>query len=260
MPAYNTEKYIGQAIESIINQTYTNFEFLIIDDGSTDNTWNIISKYANEDHRIITFRNEKNIGYIKSQNFGLKRAKGELITKMDNDDYCDPTLFEKLFSLLRKSQADICFSNVVYVDEEGEELFIRKYDIKNINATIRIESPASDPNFLMEKRLFDEYGDYNEKYVGVEDYELWIRLWNNNCQFAVCEETLYYYRQHPGSIKQTKTKTAIFNSIKLKLNAMKTYGMTFGLSGWIRIFLEMFLLLTPTSLILKLFYLRMQRR
>jgi len=95
MPVYNNEKYVAEAIESILNQSYANFEFIIIDDCSTDKSWQIIKGFAKRDNRIRCYRNEKNLGCTKSLNRALKLAKGEIIARMDSDDYCDKKRLEK---------------------------------------------------------------------------------------------------------------------------------------------------------------------
>lgn len=94
MPALNVERYVSDAIESILNQTYKNFEFIIIDDNSTDQTLNIIKDYRKQDSRIVVTRNEENLGVTKSLNKGVKLAKGKYIIRMDADDWSYPERFE----------------------------------------------------------------------------------------------------------------------------------------------------------------------
>lgn len=101
MPAYNAEKYIGQAIESILNQTYSNFEFIIINDGSNDKTKEVILSY--KDDRIIYLENERNFGIVVTLNKGLEKANGEYIARMDADDIAEPNRFEKQIKYLDKN-------------------------------------------------------------------------------------------------------------------------------------------------------------
>ncbi|EAJ7443814.1 glycosyltransferase family 2 protein, partial [Campylobacter jejuni] len=95
MPCYNRQEYIVDAIESILNQTYSNFEFIIIDDCSTDNTYEIVKKYAENDKRIIVLKNEKNQGIVYALNRGFSIAKGKYIARMDDDDISLPNRLEK---------------------------------------------------------------------------------------------------------------------------------------------------------------------
>ena len=102
MPAYNAEKYIGEAIESILNQTYKDFEFIIINDGSIDRTEDIILSY--DDPRIIYLKNKENSGIVASLNNGLKQAKGQYVARMDADDISLPTRFEKQLQYMESNQ------------------------------------------------------------------------------------------------------------------------------------------------------------
>ncbi len=102
MPVYNAEKYVGEAIESILNQTFTDFEFLIFNDGSTDNSSKIIKSY--KDDRIIFFDYKENFGYVKHLNDGIKLAKGEYIARMDADDISLPERFQKQYDFLEKNK------------------------------------------------------------------------------------------------------------------------------------------------------------
>jgi len=260
MPAFNTEKYVGLSIESVLRQTYTNFELIIIDDASTDETWKIIQEFAAKDTRIKPYHNEYNKGYIQCHNFAFDLAKGAYIAKMDSDDYCDKERFQKQVLLIEKTGADICSTNLIYVDSAGAEITKRSYDIENFENIMKVESPISDPSVLMRKEVLDKYGYYDERFEGIVSYDLWLRLWKNKCVFVLCEDFIYYYRQHGTSIKSRKTKKTIRNSIRIKLHAMKSYGISFGIRGWIRIIQEVLLLFLPTKLILKLFYFSIRSR
>ena len=118
MPVYNVEKYIGEAIESILNQTFNDFEFIIIDDASTDNTVSVIEKFS--DNRIKLIRNETNIKLAASLNKGLRIAQGKYIARMDGDDISLPHRFQKLYEFLENNPSvDICGSAMrVFGNEE----------------------------------------------------------------------------------------------------------------------------------------------
>src|SRR3989338_6124930 len=95
MPAYNAGKYIGEAIESILHQTFTDFELVIVDDGSTDNTWDIIQEYKKTDNRIVAIKNDKNIKLALTLNKGIGLCKGTYVVRMDANDYSYPDRIEK---------------------------------------------------------------------------------------------------------------------------------------------------------------------
>src|SRR5438270_280343 len=104
MPAYNAQKYISQAIESILNQTFKDFELIIIDDASQDNTAKIIGDFARKDNRIIYLRNKENLKLSKALNLGIKKAQGKYIARMDADDISLPDRLDKQFSFMEKHQ------------------------------------------------------------------------------------------------------------------------------------------------------------
>src|SRR3989344_1627663 len=123
MSAYNAEKYVGESIESIINQTFKNWELIIFEDGSIDNTKEIITKYSKKDSRIKAFFNKKNIGYIgfiKNLNNGIKLSKGKYIARMDADDICMVDRLEKQYYLLEKNPSlFLVGSGAKIINEKG---------------------------------------------------------------------------------------------------------------------------------------------
>lgn len=120
LPCFNAEKYLAEAIESILNQSFSKFEFLILDDGSTDDTLKIINLYAAEDSRIRVLRNSDNKGLIFSLNKLIDQAKGNYIARMDADDISKPKRLEVLLNELETKDIDIVSSNFSYIDTSGE--------------------------------------------------------------------------------------------------------------------------------------------
>ena len=132
MPTYNVEKFIGAAVESILTQTWTNFELIIVDDCSTDHTYNILKEYAAKDSRIQLYKNEINSKICKTLNKALCHAKGEFIVRMDGDDVSLPDRFERLYQfLVDNPQVDLVGSNVITIDEEGKEIGRKSYIYTN---------------------------------------------------------------------------------------------------------------------------------
>ncbi|MDD4353774.1 MAG: glycosyltransferase family A protein, partial [Candidatus Nanoarchaeia archaeon] len=123
MSAYNTERYIAEAIESILNQTFKDFEFIIIDDGSTDDSLKIIKRYVKKDRRIKLIHNKKNIGLTKSLNKGLKIAKGQYIARMDADDISLPQRFQIQYDFLEKNKDIFLIGTTAFlIDDKGDRL------------------------------------------------------------------------------------------------------------------------------------------
>ena len=125
MPCYNREKYIVEAIESILNQTYTNFEFIIIDDCSTDNTFEIVKEYAKKDNRILALKKDKNYCYVHSLNKGIEIAKGKYIARMDDDDISLPERFEKQVEFLEKNEDIIALGTFIEIFSDD----MKKYNL-----------------------------------------------------------------------------------------------------------------------------------
>jgi len=178
MPAYNVEQYIENAIESILQQTYTNFELIILNDGSTDNTLNIINRI--NDSRIKVINNDRNLGLISTLNKGILSAKGKYIARMDSDDYCYNERISIQVKIL-EANPDIFILGGGHsiIDEKGCFL-INQYFPLSYN-TIKAEALFNSPfshitimlrrSYLVEKDLF-----YPSESIGAEDYALWLDI------------------------------------------------------------------------------------
>ncbi len=209
MTAYNTEDYIGEAIESILNQTYRNFEFIIVDDGSTDRTLEIIMDYANKDERIIVIKH-KNIGLSQSLNDGIRIARGEYIARMDSDDVCSNDRFEKQVNYLNNHpEIYMLGSNyyIIYNDSLSEEC-VKKYkgshkrgqvDIDNENMFLSISESQKfmHASIMARKELYDRVGCYDDFMS--EDIEFNFRAASKGYCIAKLNEELYGYRAREDS-------------------------------------------------------------
>ncbi len=175
MTAYNAEKYIAQAIESILNQTYTDYEFIIINDGSTDDTPNIIRGYADSDSRIVFVDNKENQGLIAVLNQGLDMAHGEFIARMDSDDISLPQRFEKQVAYLDANPDVGVLGTLIHgfgiMDAPGIQIpVVTVFDLLKQNY-------IAHPSVMMRKALLDKYNlRYNPDYKHCEDLELWSRM------------------------------------------------------------------------------------
>lgn len=206
MPVYNCEYFVREAIESILTQTFTNFEFIIINDGSSDNSEKIILSY--KDERIKYYKNETNIQLIQTLNNGLNLANGKYIARMDADDISYPTRFEKQYSFLEKnSNFIICGSQIRYF---GHEIKRKVEWIKNNDEDIKnqlfIGSCFAHPSVLIRKSIIDELNiRYNNQYKHAEDYKLWSDLaaYGNFYNFP---EVLLKYRISSNQISAINLK------------------------------------------------------
>jgi len=176
MPVYNAEKFLKEAIDSILNQTFKDFEFIIINDGSTDNSKKIILSY--NDKRIRYFENDKNLGVAGTLNRGLKLAKGEYIARMDADDIAYPIRLELEYSEIIKDKiVAVVASFYDVIDKEGKHLYAVKEasSAEEIYYALQFRDCLGHPTVLFNKEIvLNEFHGY--KSCEAEDYELWLRI------------------------------------------------------------------------------------
>jgi glycosyltransferase involved in cell wall biosynthesis len=180
MGAYNTEAYMRKAIQSILKQTYENFEFIIIDDCCTDGTMAIVQEY--KDPRIIIVRNEKNIGLTKSLNIGLAKAKGEYIARMDADDIAMPDRIEEQVQFLQ-THPDIGVVGTWADIIDPKDNVIGEIKYATDDATIRKNMVARNqfihPSTMYRRIAIEATGPYSEEFKTAQDYEFCARMLTN---------------------------------------------------------------------------------
>lgn len=209
MPVYNGEKYLNEAIESILNQTFTDFEFIILNDGSTDRIEKIILSY--DDSRIHYVKNEKNLQIVKTLNKGISLAKGKYIARMDADDISQPERFEKQVRFMEDNpEIDVCGT---WLKTFGDNECIWEYPLSHheIKSLLLFNSALAHPSIITKRALFDRF-KYSEEYEKAEDYFLWVQLINDKT-LANIPHVLLNYRLH---IKQTdkSTQSNITNKVR----------------------------------------------
>lgn len=213
MSVYNGERYLVEAIDSILNQTYSDFEFIIINDCSTDKTAEILQSY--NDARIKIINNDENLRLPASLNKGLRLAKGKYIARMDADDIALPDRFEKQISYLEKNQevAVIGGSLIVFNEQEGE-IYTQKADCNELlDKYYLIPSPILHPTAMLRKSMtVDEGYFYNEKYTSAQDYDLWLRIAKKHKINNIADIVLKY-RVHSNSISQQRKEEQQMNAL-----------------------------------------------
>lgn len=196
MPAYNAEKYIAEAIESVINQSYTNWELIIIDDGSTDNTANEINKYT--DKRII-FIKESNAGQSTQLNLGITIANGQYIAIAHADDINLVNRLSLQVAFLKENNnIDVCGSYIRTFNEKTSEGRIIEFPTESdfCYSMLYYGNPLAHPAVMFKKSIFELYNlSYNKEQKAAEDYNLWIRL-SKHCKISNIPKELVLYRLH----------------------------------------------------------------
>lgn len=215
MPVYNGGQFLRESIASILKQTYSNFEFIIIDDGSTDNSWETIKKF--NDTRIRAFR-QSNKGLQPTLNFGIGQASGKYIARMDQDDISADERLDKQVKFLEKNNhIAILGTSFAIIDKGGKFLdhsyhFDRPEDIK---LEILTRNPFGHGTIMIRRSVLKSVGLYDEKQA-VEDYELWYRIIKNYKGMNLAEE-LYSWRVLPTSMSHggaDKRQVLIHNFVK----------------------------------------------
>lgn len=200
MPVYNAEKYIVEAVDSILNQTYSDFEFIIIDDCSTDASYEILQSYAAKDNRIRLFKNDVNKKLPKTLNFGISQAKGKYIARMDADDISLPERFAKQIKFMESHpEIGVCGTWLVEFSKTGEKPVTPNITHEDIIVTMYFSNNCiAHPTVMMKSSIFQQQNIlYNENHMGIaEDYALWNECLNNDVRFHNLPIILLRYRIH----------------------------------------------------------------
>ena len=223
---YNCEDTLPDAVRSIQDQTYRNWELILCDDGSTDRTLKIAEECAEKDPRIKVIRNEKNLGLNKTLNHCLLYADGDYIARMDGDDICDPQRFEKQIRVLEsQDQYKICSSAMFFFDENGiwGKNTVIEYPAKEdvVTKTAICHAPV-----MMARECMDAANGYSEdpKTLRVEDVDLWIRLYALGYLCHNLPEPLYGMRNDQNAFQRRKYVYRV-NSARVRLRGCKTLNL-----------------------------------
>ena len=219
MPVCNSGKYVREAVKSILNQTYSNFEFIIIDDGSTDNSVSIISQF--NDNRIRLFKNAHK-GIVSQLNFGLSIANGIYVARMDADDLCNEERLEKQVDfLLNNKDVQVTGTNFNYLDYKGMIIMHKNLPEKHedIEFMMPINASVLHSTMLTYRETLIKVGGYAEKDYIAEDHELLLRMLKEGVRFYNIQKILYSYRQHNRSISVIREKET--------MKACYQYGVNF---------------------------------
>ena len=202
---YNCEKFIKESIDSIISQSFRDFELILVNDGSTDGTRDICISYTS-DKRVIFIDNDNNKKIPTRRNQGISYAKGRYIAIHDGDDVSLPFRLEKQVNLLEGSKSVFCVgSHAIQIDPEGNETHIMDYPPETheqiVHDTVdKTINPMIDPTTMFNRRIFNFLGGYtlDRRFWLVPDFNLWIRALKLGFKFANIQEPLIKYRHNPS--------------------------------------------------------------
>lgn len=210
MSVYNDASFLNDAIDSILNQTYNNFEFIIVNDCSTDNSLSIINSYT--DNRIKILNNESQLGLSKSLNKAIKIAQGDYIARMDADDYSYNTRFEKQIQFFTNNPTiEVLGTWCKLIDANGyliESEYRTEANFDLIKIRAFFGSPMIHPSVMFSSNIIHKYL-YNEEYLRSQDYELWTRLISDGIKMSNLQEFLLNYRIKRDNKKDMNRQTQI---------------------------------------------------
>ena len=206
MPAYNAARFIGPAVESVLQQTFADFELLIVDDASTDNTENVVSRVA--DRRIRWIRNPENLQITGTLNRGLQEARGEYIARLDADDLCYPNrLAEQLRVLENDLSVGLAASWTEIIDEAGQTRGFGNWRLspEAIYYVLHFRQCLTHSSVMFRKALVQDLGGYSSHALKAEDFDLWHRI-SKIRKIVQLPKVLVKWRDHRANISRTGTR------------------------------------------------------
>lgn len=210
MPAYNAEKTLAMAVDSVLSQTYKNLELIIINDCSKDETQLIAERYAEKDKRVFVLRNEKNSGVSITRHNGVQMAKGKWIAFLDSDDAWTPNKLEKQFEVQKKNNAKLVFTGSAFMDQDGN----RKEWILHVPERIGYkkllkQNLISNSSVLIEKELYQKHEVIGDNMH--EDFACWLKILRTGEVAYGVDKPMLIYRLSPSSKSGNKLKAARMN-------------------------------------------------
>ena len=217
MSVYNDEKRVSKSIESILNQTFQDFEFLILDDCSTDNTYEICNYYAKKNQKIKLMKNNQNLGLTKSLNLLISESNYELIARQDSDDESFKQRLEIQLKIIEKYNLDACTTLATIDELKGTRPFLSHLFPKKL--IIKYKNPFIHGSLLIKKRALENVGMYDEKFKFAQDYKLMFDLIRLNHKLKIINQPLYKLNLKDNiSTRNIKEQNYYANCVKKEID------------------------------------------
>jgi glycosyltransferase involved in cell wall biosynthesis len=246
MSCFNSSQFLAKSIDSVLLQSFKQFEFLIIDDYSTDDTYEILNNYSKKDERIKVYKNKVNLGLTANLNFLIKEASGEYIVRIDADDVCKKDRFYKQIEYLDNNPTIGLVGSSCNVIDEHSNVIGNRTNPCNHSDIIRnliIFNPINHPTVVIRTEIA-LFHLYDTSYRTSQDWDLWIRLYKNKIKFYNLPEKLIDYRVSSDYLAK-KSYRYRFNELKIKLNHFFSFNIFKSLIG---VLLTIFLIFLPNKL------------
>ena len=221
LPVFNGEAYLREAIDGILNQSFTDFELLIINDGSTDCSQEIINSY--QDARIELIHNPINLGLVGALNVGIDKARGKYLARQDQDDISEPNRLQLQFARMEQGHIDLCGTRWSTMLPDGKIISaaLVPFSEDTIFACLATTVPFAHGSVMMRKSFMSKHHLQYDKTYLAEDYSLWIRFAQAGARLANLDQSLYRYRIHPQSLSSTKKAAYQQSAKKLRRDFVK---------------------------------------
>ena len=229
MSVHNGERYLRAAIDSILNQTFTDFEFVIVDDASKDSAPKILQEYAKRDSRVHLITNERNLGLTASLNRGLRECRGEFVARMDADDVCVPQRFGHQIDFMESHLDSVAVGGqIIAIDPYGVPMFDSDFPLSHdliVDRLLKADGGVLvHPCVLMRKSAMSRIGGYDERFRTAQDLDLYLRLASIG-KLANLDEVLLMYRQHLASTSISKRKVQVGTACQIVAEAYSRMGI-----------------------------------
>jgi len=246
MPVYNAGDFLMEAIESIRNQIYTDWELIVIDDCSQDNSQKILNEFTTKDKRIKVFRKRRKEFLSGCLNLALKKCRGKYIARMDADDISLPLRFQKQVELLEKNPNLVAVGgHEEIIDENGETIGVKKFPIEPTQChNLMINYMTIQPPVLMARAKAMKNLKYDTQIAKNDDIDMHFQLLQRG-DFSNVDEVIFQYRKRADSLTHSKAKRVFFMALRVRLRAIIKYGYRPN-------FIRLMLLLLETGLVLLL--------
>lgn len=236
MPAYNAEAYIKMAIGSVLSQTMPDLELLVVEDGSSDSTAQIVGEMAKSDERIRLIYNKQNMGTAKTRNRGMELSRGRYVALLDSDDLWHPTKLEKQLALMEREKVDLCYCSYAMITENGQTMcddFVVSPQV-DLDSMLK-KSEIGCSTVIMTRELADTYR-FDRKFYH-EDYALWLTMLRDGRRAAGVTEVLVDYRVRCSSrasnkLAGAKRRWVIYREL-MELSVWRSgwYSVQYAVSG-----------------------------
>lgn len=257
MPVYNAGGFLVEAVNSILKQTYQNFEFIIVDDHSTDNSWKILQKLSMKSDKIKLLQNNENVGISKTLNYAITQAKGKYIVRMDADDITHTKRIKKQINYLMENKEVVAIGTQCYVINTENKIIGKKQfptKAKQVHDYLFKFNPVQHPTLTIKRALLPKnFFYYDHGFDGAEDLNLIFKLQ----QYGKVEnlnEYLHYYRIHDHNSSLRNIKNIFWKAFLSRMNGVLKFGYRPSITALITTFAQTLIVLAlPENIIFKLY-------